>query len=258
MNISRSKRSALRAYFVKKAIPTEDQFAELIDGSINIQDDGIVRLPDKPLSIQADTSVDKNVLDFYRNFSDSAPEWKIGLNDAAKVGLNISDSGGTSRLFIDKATGNVGVGMTEPQARLHISGGTRIDGDLIISGKITLVEPEEPEWIPLPYNTDAWGQHYDEWLLDPAEEWPLPAYCKSFDGIVRLRGVLEGKKQTANRELIAQMPLGYQPLSMHRWAAPNTNFSGIVEGYPDGRIIARHGVFKGNFQSLDGVAYFAG
>jgi len=42
MEINKRSRNDLKKYFVKGAIPTESQFAEFIDGTVNPKDDGIV------------------------------------------------------------------------------------------------------------------------------------------------------------------------------------------------------------------------
>ena len=126
MEITTRNRTELKAYFVKNAIPTEGQFAELIDGMLNLKEDGIVKLPNNPLCIKAveDEDSSKNILHFYQDFEASKPNWIFNLdpnNDENKLGFNISDGEGNSRLFIDHSTGNVGIGTTSPGAKLDIS-----------------------------------------------------------------------------------------------------------------------------------------
>ena len=106
MEITTRNRTELKAYFVKNAIPTEGQFAELIDGMLNLKEDGIVKLPNNPLCIKAveDEDSSKNILHFYQDFEASKPNWIFNLdpnNDENKLGFNISDGEGNSRLFIE-------------------------------------------------------------------------------------------------------------------------------------------------------------
>ncbi|HAP41155.1 MAG TPA: hypothetical protein DCQ94_15560 [Nitrospira sp.] len=126
-------RKALKAFFVKNAIPTEGNFKDLIDGMLNQKDDGIVKLPDEPLSLQAEGSANsqKKVINFYGNFADLKPAWTLSLNprvdpkdpaSATRPGWSIGDADGNSRLFIDQNTGNVGIGTSDPQATLEVSG----------------------------------------------------------------------------------------------------------------------------------------
>ena len=133
MDINKRNRNDLKAYFKKNSIPTEGQFAELIDGLLNQKDDGIARLsPAEPLCIQAaaDTAGLKKAINFFGNFQDPSPAWTLLLNPPdsvnaaiSKPGFCISDGQGISRLFIDSASGYVGIGTTNPQAKLDIEGG---------------------------------------------------------------------------------------------------------------------------------------
>lgn len=133
MDIKKADRAALKSYFVKNAIPTESNFADLIEAGLNQKEDGIAKLPGEPLSLQAegaDVSL-KKVLNFYRSFAEAKPAWTLSLNPrgqlnapaSARAGLSVGDGDGNSRLFIDQATGSVGIGTVEPGGyRLHVAG----------------------------------------------------------------------------------------------------------------------------------------
>jgi hypothetical protein len=130
MDINKRNRTELKSYFVKNAIPTESNFADLIEGALNQKDDGIVKLPGDPLCIEAsgDATSLKKCVNFYRNFSDANPDWTMTLNprsnpaDAAtaRLGFNIGDGDGNSRLFIDRNNGNVGIGTLSPKG-FHVA-----------------------------------------------------------------------------------------------------------------------------------------
>lgn len=143
MNINTSDRTQLRGYFQTNSIPTQSNFEELINGMLNQKDDGIVKLPDNPLSIQAsgDGASLQKVINFYKDFKDPNPAWTLSLNprskpsdsNTAKSGFSISDGQGNSRLFIDATTGNVGnvgIGTTEPKAKLDVNGGLNVTGNV--------------------------------------------------------------------------------------------------------------------------------
>jgi len=135
MNISDriKSRPDLKSYFIKNAIPTESNFADLIDSVFNQREDGLVKATGTPLSIEASggDSSQKRAINFYWDFTDEKPNWILSLNpraapaDAAtaKPGFSISDPDGNSRLFIDRATGNLGVSTVTPAAKLDIAGG---------------------------------------------------------------------------------------------------------------------------------------
>jgi hypothetical protein len=137
-------RQDLKAKFVRNAIPTEQDFKDLIDASLNQADDGIFRNSGEPLSIVAGNDAQKRVLRFYGSppSGATAPDWLISLNpgqdpnDAAtnRAGFGIADGAGATRLYLD-ATGNLGLGTNDPQAKLHVAGGgARIEGDLTVAG----------------------------------------------------------------------------------------------------------------------------
>lgn len=129
---NKPNRATLKKYFVKNAIPTESNFAELIDGLINQNDDGIVKLPGEPLSLQADgdDSSQKKAINFYNNFTDAKPAWTLSLNPQTTPGWSIGDADGNSKLFIDQANGNIGVGMTKPNAMLDVRGKSDTDNQV--------------------------------------------------------------------------------------------------------------------------------
>src|SRR3954454_16627535 len=120
MDVTTRNRAQLKAYFVRNSIPTESNFAELIDGMLNQKDDGVVKLPGNPLTIEAagDSASEKKALTIYQSFADPNPAWTLSLNlrrdpkdpGPDQLGLNISDGEGNSRLFIDRSTGNIGIG----------------------------------------------------------------------------------------------------------------------------------------------------
>jgi len=140
MDINKKNRSDLKSYFVKNSIPTESNFADLIDATLNQKDDGIVKLPGDPLSIEAagDVAGLLKVINFYAKFQDNNPAWSLQLNPrtdpktaaTAKAGFAVVDGSGATRLFIDKASGNLGIGTLSPQAGLAVVGTANVsDGN---------------------------------------------------------------------------------------------------------------------------------
>ncbi len=140
MNIDKKDRAQLKKYFVKNSIPKESEFAELIDGMLNQKDDGIAKpSATDPLSIQATTDAAgvQKVINFYTDFKEVNPTWILSLNtpDPAnpatlKTGFSINDGDGNNRLFIDKNTGNVGIGTIAPDAKLSVAGTLQVNSQI--------------------------------------------------------------------------------------------------------------------------------
>ncbi len=125
MEVDTKNRTELKSYFVRNSIPTEGNFAELIDAMLNQREDGMVKLAGEPLSIEGsgDDTSQKQLIALYRNFADVVPSWVLSLNPhrdprdpaTGRPGFNIGDGEGNSRFFIDRDTGNVGIGTMEPR-----------------------------------------------------------------------------------------------------------------------------------------------
>ncbi|MDV3455383.1 tail fiber domain-containing protein [Sphingomonas sp. HF-S4] len=135
MNENKRPRSALKTYFAKNAIPTEAQFAQLIESGINQRDDGLYKNAGDALAIEAagdDTSL-KRAANFYLSFADADPAWSVALkaratpgNPAtARLGWSVLDAAGNACLTIDAATANVGIGTVEPKDKLEVNGRIR-------------------------------------------------------------------------------------------------------------------------------------
>lgn len=132
VEIDKSDRTELKTHFVRNAIPTESNFADLIDAMINQRDDGVAKPPGGPLSIEA-SGDQKRVVDLYGSFGDRAPTWSISLDGQPDSGsnrvpgLSVNDASGRPRLFIDAKTGALGVGTAGVQGdSLVVSGTTRV------------------------------------------------------------------------------------------------------------------------------------
>ncbi len=118
MEIKKQTRAELNTYFVQNAIPTQENFHEFIDAMLNQPDDGIAKSVGDLLCIEAsgDATSQKKAIALYSDFSDTRPDWVVGLNPrsnpaepaTARPGLGIGDGQGNNRLFIDKSTGGSG------------------------------------------------------------------------------------------------------------------------------------------------------
>lgn len=129
-------RTDLKLLFSAGKIPTESNFADLIESGINQKDDGLKKANDTPLKIQAPVTVEananapKDLILFYDKFDDAAAKWKIGSRSG---GLEISR--GAESDFLINSNGSVGIGTAEPKGKLQIINKNQdANGDTLILG----------------------------------------------------------------------------------------------------------------------------
>jgi hypothetical protein len=114
-------RVILKNYFLKGSIPKSNYFHDLIDSMVNQEDDGLIKKQDEALYIKAEGK-NEDLLKFFKNINDLQPTWCFTQRTTdGGEGFSISEGDGQSRLFIEKG-GNVGIGTTSPQNKLHVNG----------------------------------------------------------------------------------------------------------------------------------------
>ena len=87
-------RTELKQFFVKNAIPTQGNFADLIDGQLNQSDDGVFKLPDQPLGVVAVAGEQRRALPLYSAYPAPNPDWLISLNPKRIVGFGSGNVAG--------------------------------------------------------------------------------------------------------------------------------------------------------------------
>ena len=241
MDINQKDRNQLRAYFTAGAIPSQQEFGELIRAMLNQKDDGVFKEAGNPLAIEAagDTASEKHVLRFYDSFGDEAPAWTLSLSPrgdaadpaSARRGLGLADAGGVIRLFIDHASGRVGLGTLAPASTLHVS------GDVTITGHIKQ-EPWHLAELNAPWVDYVAGQN-------PA------AFFKDTLGMVHLRGFVKGGPA---RSTVFVLPEGYRPQA-RTWLSTATypGVAGRIDVLPDGRVVAQDA--NPPWLAMDGLSF---
>lgn len=138
-------REVLKTYFETGDVPTQDQFYNFIDSYIHREQDGVfiyepdpatkrfgigltAMQPAAPLGIQAQGATEQ-LISLFDSGLNPTHVWTINRNPDSdgNFGFNIAQEtglGSTSRLFIQESTGNVGIGTTDPDDRLHIEHST--------------------------------------------------------------------------------------------------------------------------------------
>lgn len=237
MEIDKRDRTQLKAYFAKNSIPTEGNFADLIDATLNQKDDGIVKSAGGPLVIEAvgDATSRQQTIAFYAGFTDAAPAWVLSLTaidaGATRVGFDLSDGDGRSRLFIDRASGNVGIGTTSPGAGLEVAG-------------TSVLAQQAWQTVSFQNGWTNYGGSYNE-----------GGYFKDSMGIVHLRGLVR-TGSVGNAYTIFTLPDGYRPARRELLCAGTyPEAHGRVDVETNGRVIP-YSVNNG-WVSLDGLTFRA-
>ncbi len=251
MNISTQDRGTLKSYFKHNDIPTEGQFAELIDGMLNQRDDGVVRPAGDVLSLWSPAGGDSRqpVLKIYHGWEDHEAAWVLSLKPradpadpaTARRGLALGTAAGESRLFIDEASGNVGIGTVEPEVTLDVRGQARI---------------EQESWHRVTAFENGW-RNSRRGNVNPA------GYFKDSLGIVHLRGMLLVGKRSSNKTIFI-LPEGYRPENVEMQAAMSFHQpprkegayrAGLIGILPDGQV---QPIWHGDqWVSLDGISFRA-
>lgn len=114
-------RQALKARFLQGMFPAHVGFSELIDAHLNQADDGVIKPPDESLLVVRQNP-SQPVLRFFEDPAASEATWQIRLAAEAKPGFALATTDDQGLLFIDQATGHVGVNTPSPAARLTVRG----------------------------------------------------------------------------------------------------------------------------------------
>ncbi len=132
-------RQSLYTFFETGDIPTQEQFADLIDSYVHREEDGVfiykptdtikrfgigLNQPPYRLGIAAEGDTQKLIS---LHEADGTHRWSLNLNPLASdlKGLNFAQEtadGSESRLFINEETGNVGLGSLDPEQKLQVEG----------------------------------------------------------------------------------------------------------------------------------------
>ncbi len=111
----------LRSRFARNAIPTEEDFADLIAGSLHQAEDGVLKVEDQSLGLVRQTA-NAPLLQFFSEPAAAESAWQAQLIGPVKPGLGLSGPAGFPSLFLDGPTGNVGIGTAVASHRLTIEG----------------------------------------------------------------------------------------------------------------------------------------
>lgn len=233
-------REELYELFKTGAKPSGADFQDLIDAAINSSDDGIEKPlgDDTPLKISARGSAE-NLLDFYAG---ETLTWRINQKPTPDLpGLNFETAtGNSSKLFIDSATGKVGLSTTTPTAKLHIQNNS--------SGDALRIEDKNKDTTPLVVDAEGnvgIGKPNPDTKLDVDGDGAISG-ALSVTGDLSTEGTLSAAKIVGEGAFVAGMII--------MWSGEIDNIpsgwalcDGKTKGTPDlsGRFILGHGAGNG-------------
>jgi hypothetical protein len=157
-------RQELRSRFVRNAIPTEADFAELIAASLNQADDGVLKLPDQPLGLVRQKP-EQPVLRFFADPAAEGSVWQLQLGAGDKPGFGLAGADGKLALLVDGAKGNVGIGTANPGNKLTIQGNFNDSRDLesgITNGGLVALKGNAPQIDFIDTEHGDWAIHVNE------------------------------------------------------------------------------------------------
>jgi len=111
--MAQSNRQALKRLFKKGSIPKEKDFADLIDSTLNIVDDGIDKSSDKGLILFPKHETDNDgetVLSVAKAHNDPTPQWKIAITQNDDLEIRRCADGTDTPVLLLKSNGAIVLG----------------------------------------------------------------------------------------------------------------------------------------------------
>lgn len=139
--MAKRNRETLKNYFKKGARPSEQDFADLVDSSLNILDDGFVKEPEKGIEISP-ISGHETLISFFRETICATPQWEIAI-DKQSGNLQIHRVTGTEKKVLMELGADGSLQMGETGNNISFSGnveassftGTLLKGALPADGR---------------------------------------------------------------------------------------------------------------------------
>ena len=124
-------RATLKTFFEKNKIPTQEQFAQLINSSLVQHEDGLIKEDNEPLLLKTGpNNSQQRMISFLTSFEDlSNTSWHLDMSPGEDFngtrinvpGLSITDANDHSRLFLKSGIRRIGIDTIQPEAHVHVA-----------------------------------------------------------------------------------------------------------------------------------------
>lgn len=155
--MTRRNRNTLKNYFLNGSVPTEDQFEDLVDSTLNIIDEGFDKSPSDGLKISQLGDCGR-LISFYKENLAGRPLYFIRVDRDENLVVGTDES--RNILFTaenpDGAPAvRVGINTNQPEMELDVAGVVRAEGRLGVPGRLNnneLKVPADGNWYDITGN----------------------------------------------------------------------------------------------------------
>lgn len=153
--MTKQDRPTLKSFFRSGALPTEEEYSDLIDSTVNLMDDGFAKTEVDGLQL-ASKGGSERVMSFYQGLGASKPSWvfdhdaktdgilhirpdegKAAMSSAEAAKKAPADDAQDAKLYAPNLSltrdGRVGVNREHPDWRLDVGGVARMEGRVGVS-----------------------------------------------------------------------------------------------------------------------------
>jgi hypothetical protein len=147
--MAKQNRETLKNFFKKGALPSEQQFGDLIESSLNMLDEGFSRTPSNGVEITTHGDRER-LLTFFRGDDPENPRWSFGFHGDGDALHFVPRTGeaaaGPLPPLTVAAPGRVGVNTASPGFALDVNGVVRAAGRIGVNPTGELAVPANGEW----------------------------------------------------------------------------------------------------------------